>query len=329
MISETGLPWDLIPKGKDLIPTSTEPTGPHRFHWGLDVNRQPSLLYTIHNDDSSIVSSNLPKLQGIDIYITTSERCYLTITLSDQYYRDLFLEFCLLLIQAVETMPSNRDGLLLLVNRCWRWHNFLNTKQTHLLSLEQQQGLYSEATFLQEVLFPSIGIHSALQSWRGPYGSPHDFWLVPCNIEVKSTKQGGSGLIKVSSEDQLALNGASRLVLVHYKLSPNAEGGASLSDLLESISRLIDSTDPGSQQLFQSLIVEAGFSWNHDYSSCKWSIEAPQAYWVEGDFPRITPSSIPVGVGTVKYTIESSHISRFELQSGELNRLLHLNDYDN
>ena len=329
MISESSFPWDQIPKGRDLIPASIKPTGPHRFHWGLDVNRRPTLLYMINTDDTTSVSSNLPRLQGIEIYVTTSDQCYLTITLSDQYYRDIFLEFCLLLIQAVEITPSSRDGLLLLVNRCWRWQSFLNIKQNQLMSLEQQQGLYSESTFLKEVLFPSIGIHSALQTWRGPYGSPHDFWLATCNIEVKSTKQGGKNLIKVSSAEQLDLNGASKLILVHYILSLNSENGASLLDLMESISQLIDGTEPGSQQLFQSLIAEAGFSWNHDYNSSKWAVESVQSYWVEGDFPRITPSSILMGVGTVKYTIESSQISRFELRSGELNRLLHSNDYDN
>ncbi len=314
----SGFPWDAIPAGKDLIPVSDEVTGPHRFLWGLDTKRRPSLLYTLATSDQRIANVQLPELQGLEMFYQDYEKTYLVITLSDRYFIDIFHEFCQLLIAAAASTKTTHEALILIVNRCWRWHNFLNTRRNVILSPSRQQGLYAELHFLKNYLFPKLGIVRSLSSWRGPYESPQDFILDKSSIEVKSSAPSSSSRIRISSEFQLDNSGTQNLLLIHFLVGSNQEAGISLTTLIEDILQMIEIDAPSIKDLFQTLITEAGFSWQHDYSKNLWSVDGKTIYIVRDDFPRLTPATTPKSISGIRYSIDTAALASYVLSSEDL-----------
>lgn len=319
-------PWDSIPIGKDLIPITDKVTGPHRFLWGLDTDRRPCLLYTLNSINASSANAQLPKLQGLEIFYQKEEKVYLVITLTDRFYIDIFYEFCELLVSAVASEKTQTEAHILIVNRCWRWHNFLHSRRQEKLSISKQQGLFAELFILKDLLHPRIGIASALSAWRGPYDSPHDFVLDQCSIEVKSCSPNTSSLIQISSEFQLDNTDVQCLFLVLVQISSNDEDGVSLLDLIESIMDAIKLNAPSAQGLFQSLLTEAGFSWNHDYSDNRWQVDKSTCFAVRDDFPCITPNNMSSRIKGVRYSITTSALSEYVLSYQDLIQAIGYND---
>ena len=311
-------PWDAIPAGKDLIPVSDEVTGPHRFLWALDAARRPTLLYTLIKGEQHVANVQLPELQGLEMFYQENEKTYLVVTLSDRYFIDIFYEFCQLLINATASTKTTRDALILIVNRCWRWHNFLNTRRSEMLSPSRQQGLYAELYFLKNYLFPRLGIVNSLACWRGPYESPQDFILDHTSIEIKSSSPSSRSHIRISSEFQLEESGSQNLILIHFLIASNQEAGMSLTALIEDILRIIEIGAPNIQDLFQTLITEAGFSWQHDYSKYLWNVDGLTNYIVRGDFPRLTPATISSSLSSIRYSIDTAALSSYVLSSEDL-----------
>jgi len=311
-------PWDSIPSGKDLIPVTDEVIGPHRFLWGLDTDRRPCLLYTLDPFDAKPPHMQLPQLQGLEVFYQKEQRTYLVITLKDRFYIDIFHEFCQLLTSAVGSAQTQHEAHILIVNRCWRWHNFLHSRKNEMLSLSQQQGLFAELYFLKDFLFPHLGVACALPAWRGPYDSPQDFIFDHCSIEVKSCSPNTSYLLDISSEFQLDETDLQRLFLVQFQISSNDEQGISLTDLIASIIDAIELSAPSTQELFQSLITEAGFSWIHDYSNNRWHVDKVISFAVKNDFPRITPTNMSPLIQRVRYSVNTAGLAEYVLSSQDL-----------
>jgi hypothetical protein len=318
-------PWDSIPRGKDLIPVTDEVIGPHRFLWGLDTDRRPCLLYTLSPFYISSANMQLPKLQGLEVFYQKEQRAYLVITLTDRFFIDIFHEFCQLLISAAGNTQTQHEAHILLVNRCWRWHNFLHSRRIEMLSLSKQQGLFAELYFLKDFLFPSLGCACAVSAWRGPYDSPQDFVLDHCSIEVKSCSPNTSSLLEISSEFQLDDTDLEGLFLVQIQISNN-EDGITLIDLITSILDAIELSAPSTQGLFQALITESGFSWIHDYSSNRWTVNKITGFAVKNEFPRLTPKNMHPLIQRVRYSVNTAALSEYVLSSQDLVSIIASND---
>jgi hypothetical protein len=304
-------PWSDIPAGRDAIPVSEDPCTPHRFMWALQNKRYYTLLYLVNSEETIDVTLELPRLQSIDIYITPSSPCYLAISLLDSSFADIFLDLCNDLIESTRQKATREEGLVNLVNRCWRWQSLLYRKGSPLLTLQEQQGLFSELSFLVDHLSPSLGIARSLEMWQGPYGSYHDFVSGSIDIEIKSFRTAGVPRIRVSSEHQLEQPSHKDLYLVCYALSNDQSAGYSVSSIAEKISTLIAESAPSVSGLFQSLLDEAGFAWNHDYENSRWSIQSLSCYEVREGFPSIIRSSILPAVMHVEYDLNPLLLGEF------------------
>ena len=304
-------PWSDIPTGRDAIPASEDPSTPHRFMWALQNRRFYTLLYLIDLGESVDLNLELPRLQSIEIYITPSSPCYLAISLLDSSFADIFLDLCNDLIDSTRHKKTREEGLVNLINRCWRWQSLLYRKGSPLLSLQEQQGLFSEMSFLLNHLAPSLGISRSLEMWQGPYGSYHDFVSGSIDIEIKSIRTTGVPRIKVSSEHQLERPPNKDLFLVCYALSNDQSTGYSVNSIAEQLSALIAESAPSVSGLFQSLLDEAGFAWSHDYENSRWSIQSLSCYEVRAGFPSIIRSSILPAIMHVEYDLNPMLLGDF------------------
>ena len=299
----TSLPWSDIPSGKDAIPVSEDASTPHRFMWALQSKRYYTLLYLINSSESEALNIDLPRLQCVDVFVTPSSPCYLAISLLDSSYADIFLDLCNDLIGSTMLRSTRTDGLTNLINRCWRWQSLFYKRGSPLLSTEEQQGLFSELSFLVDSLVPSLGIRAALEMWQGPYGSFHDFVSKNYDVEIKSFRTIGTPRMRISSEYQLERPLDKRLYLACFALIHDNSVGISLTSLAERLSTLIADGCPSCSGLFQSLLDEAGFAWTHDYEGSRWSIRSQSFYEVADGFPTINRAMLDMAITHVEYDL--------------------------
>ena len=307
------LPWSSIPKGRDAIPVSEDSASPHRFMWALHNKKNYTLLYQTNDINPDKRGLDLPRLQSIDIYTTTSSPSYLAITLLDSSYADIFLDFCHDLITSTSCHSSREDGVRSIVNRCWRWQSLLFKRGSTLLSEQQQQGLFAELFFLLHYLFPILGPTSALEVWKGPYGAFHDFVTPDIDIEVKSFRSDGLPRIKISSEHQLEVLDHKKLYLVCFSMSRDSSAGLSLTSLADQLSNSIATSNPSALDLYQSLLNEAGFSWSHDYENSLWSIVTNLSFYIDKGFPIIARSSLDLAITHVEYHLNPLLLGNFSV----------------
>lgn len=190
-----------------------------------------------------------------------------------------------------------------------RWRRFWTPSSSELLTPEEQRGLFLEMLFMVEWLIPFMGAPSSVASWRGPYGSPHDFVLPGASVEVKSTISP-SRKHKINGFTQLDPLPSSKLFLFSSRLSEIPAGVSSLSRMVDRTQVLL-SPHPASLELFESALLAAGYDHrrSHEYSTPLSAID-PALYAVEENFPRLSSSSlsrgIPAGVVEVGYTVDLS-----------------------
>lgn len=188
-----------------------------------------------------------------------------------------------------------------------RWRRFWTPASSELLTAEEQRGLFLEILFMVDWLIPAMGVAEAVASWRGPYGSPHDFVLPDASVEVKSTISS-SRKHKISGFAQLEPLPLSKLFLFSSRLAEIPTGDSSLSRMVEQAQTLL-SSHPSSLELFESALLAAGYDHrqSHEYSTPIATI-APVLYEVAEDFPRLStsllPRGIPAGVVEIGYTVD-------------------------
>jgi len=86
----------------------------------------------------------------------------------------------------------------------------MRNKKIDKLRAFEQKGLIGELIFL-ELLMKEIGIKNSLESWKGQDKLSKDFLLSSVGIEVKAKQGGLKGEVQISSEDQLSMDGLSKL----------------------------------------------------------------------------------------------------------------------
>lgn len=157
--------------------------------------------------------------------------------------------------------------------------------QQQTLTTEREVGLYGELMVLN-ALASSIGPELALQSWLGPENEEHDFGLLTCDLEVKTTTQE-SRSHWISSATQLQPRPGIELRLVSIQLTPKFLGdGLTLPELVERVEVNFGRTAP----LFWKRLDECGLKREHfNLYKRQWALRSDVCeFVVEGDFPRVT-----------------------------------------
>ena len=189
-----------------------------------------------------------------------------------------------------------------------KWRRFWGHSPKEILPYEKILGLFAELWFLYNWLFKKMDVTRAINSWRGPFSSRHDFEMKGLSIEVKATTSQQSRVHKINGIDQLSPpeNGS----LMFFSLRIREEQGA--ENDLPSIVGLLQEKLKGninSLSKFENTLAVAGYSpvYNDEYLKLKFRIVDQRLFNVTNEFPRIITDSfvggLPSGVGTIEYTI--------------------------
>lgn len=228
-------------------------------------------------------------------------RGFVAVALVEPRLADLFDVLTADLAKALSApMPDHQQGLTL-VDRLEHWRDLFATYRGEELTIQARTGLYGELRWLQYLIESGMATDEAVRAWRGSPGGDQDFVYGSCAIEVKTGEADES--LRISNERQLDEGPFSTLMLVHNTVRVGDEG-RTLPEEVDVVRELVGADSPAGDQ-FETRLAQVGYSDVHRdrYDDVRYVHDAVQAYEVSGDFPRLSPATLPEGVHGVTYRI--------------------------
>ena len=318
-------PWDDIdspPTGSSRINARRVATETRwNLYWGVDADR--NVLLILQHSGGIERPRRLPRFNGLRVEVQpangrTDER--IVIRLTDREQRDVFSRFCLDVVEAVAFAKTEEQALERFLARTWRWHRLLRGARDGRLGDEEQKGLIGELVVLERCLLPVLGALDAVRCWTGPLGTPRDFEVSGVQVEAKARSQSVPR-VTISSEHQLASDGANKLFLHVTEVLISPEGGlgaVTVMDMANQVRSLLADRDISAVDPFESRLDAIGFDWTDDYSDRSWLIGDETLYEIREGFPRITPAMVQGGIEDVRYTLSLPACETFRIALGEL-----------
>lgn len=264
----------------------------------------------------------LPATGGMSVTIQAirgipSNQRVLVIELAEQSFKDLFAVFCADLINRLSDCDKVNDATTILIQRLTRWQYFLSIRQEGLTHAEQV-GLFGELWFLRDTLMPTVGM-SMVCAWTGAQRAPQDF-VIPgvCAAEVKTTEARSLQAVTINGEKQLDDTGLLRLFLVCIRLESEPHGDslvAVIRDLRAKTAAL-----PEIARVLERLLFDAGYMDLHAerYESMRFRVAESRVFRVRNEFPRIVPSGLVSGVGSVTYRLDLKSCDSYQCTMADL-----------
>lgn len=249
------------------------------------------------------VVSKLPRSGALasQVVAISDEDAEIRILLVDTMMASVFSPFVSNVIDETSNAASDDDAVARLVAQVERWQQ-LFSGGSRGLGPEHQRGLFGELWTMRHVLTGVVGVEHAVASWDGPDHDLRDFNFGGVAVEVKTTVSAPPAEVTISSERQLDDAPVDRLLLVVFELD-RATGASG-----DSLNAQVDSTlaaAGNARSALETKLLQYGYHDLHrdSYDSPRYVLRKLNFFEVEGDFPRITPSGLPAGVGGTKYRL--------------------------
>lgn len=267
--------------------------------------------------------NQLHKLKDIKIETLSDEqdksKKFLLILLLNKQHKDIFSTLCEDLIFGVSDVTSEQVLVEKLLDRLMKWQSLFEKVGKQGLSDEAQRGLYGEIYFLRFFINNTSDKIYCLKSWLGPEKSIQDFQYSNWAVEVKTTHGNNHQKIHITSERQLDDSIIEKIFLYHLSLDIRVGNGESLNSLIDDVLEILNENTVASN-LFKLKLLESGYYETHRplYEERGYTIRQENLYQVSGNFPRITESQIPIGVGDVRYSIVLSESEEWRINQEAL-----------
>ncbi|TGY41128.1 PD-(D/E)XK motif protein [Clostridium sartagoforme] len=232
----------------------------------------------------------------------------LTFKLLDKDKLTIFYKFCEDIIESTRNAKCS-SYLAYIIARWNKWRSMFKRQNTELLTENQVVGLIGELLFLRDYMIITYGKKDALISWGGPSKSHKDYEIKDTWYEIKTVRQGASK-VKISSIEQLDSNLEGNLVVYTLEATnENVEGCIRLNSLVNELLIIFEEFEMMS--LFQSKLIEVGYSCEEEYDNYNYRFINRTIYTVKEGFPRISLSDLIEGVVGVSYDISLENINKF------------------
>lgn len=231
---------------------------------------------------------------------------FLSVELLDDANRNVFSTLCEDLVYHAVLANDEHEMVQNVINLLEKWKNLFGRIRDSHLSLSEQQGLFGELCFIQE-LFRSDGISDmdAILTWVGTDKAVRDFRGPEWAVEVKTTATNTHDKITINGEAQLDETKVGSMWLAHYALEANNTAGCSLVDKVKETRQYIEDDLPV-LTAFNMKLLDTGYldSDQESYASRKYVIDFERFYRVSGDFPRIRQGELRGGVSITTYLVD-------------------------
>lgn len=238
-------------------------------------------------------------------------RTLCTIELADPSATDLFEVVVSDIVDAVVGQATVDAAVAALCVRLTRWQKFFERFGAGGLSPEHQLGLFGELWFMRHMLQRSST--QAVTAWTGPTAANQDFQLAGHAMEVKTSAANPLVELRISNLLQLDSRGLDGLSVAVLLVSRLANSSETLVEMVESVRTEVRTRTPEQSQELESKLFDEGYLDAHAplYTSMGYSPRQANYYLCEGDFPRLTPDTVPFGVGAVRYSVSLAAIATY------------------
>lgn len=229
---------------------------------------------------------------------------FLVVLLLNNQHKDVFSTLGEDLINKIADISDEDRLVKKIVSRLEKWKLLFEKIGRQGLSEEAQMGLFGELYFLRKFLNRSEDQDYCVNSWRGTEKAVQDFQFADWAVEVKTTHGKNQQKIYISNERQLDISLVPNIFLIHLSLELREGFGESLNQIVLDLNNTL-SKNPAAFSVFNLKLLEAGYFEHHReyYENTGYSIRQENIYKVTTDFPKITESMIPPGVGDVRYSL--------------------------
>lgn len=302
-------PWvSMPPNSKRRV----EEGAIHDLYWITDLRRNYGFF--IHSNLPFKDVENKLNLKGINVLKrnvpTGGGEFYLV--LNNEKDWELFKILCRDLTDAAIQTKDDKAMIASVESRLRRWQRLLEQENYHAMSVQQQMGLFSELTCLRDVVAHKLGFGRAVKAWVGPDYDKQDFVTDLSAVEVKSYQSSKGPTVTISSVNQL-WSGKPSTFLNAYALTPS-DSGKSVKDLAVEIHQWLG-PDVEMRELFETKLESYGyFSSLTNFPLATFLVDLIQIFEVAVDFPRIDPAYVAPEIPAVKYSLDLSRCSRFEIK---------------
>lgn len=264
--------------------------------------------------------SQLPQGRGFSTSSETFEGepgCWLSIVRKAQGPLDLFALMAADIVFAMQGDGGRDEGRLFqfLLARIRAWQHFMKTGREGL-NQEEELGLVGELAFLEAMITVGVPAELAVESWIGPDDGIQDFEIGHGAIEVKSTLSEEGFPVHIHSLEQLDDSERKPIIVAGCRFGLG-EGGCSLTRRIAAMRELLGN-ELAAGERFELLLLKAGYHDAHTGCYTRLFTGPEIMFWlVNGAFPRLTPSSVPVGIRSASYEIELEHAGNKIASLGE------------
>lgn len=185
---------------------------------------------------------------------------------------------------------------------------------------ERMLGLYGELVLLER-LASIVGLDRAIAAWSGPERGLHDFEAVGIALEVK-TSLGARGPVRVGSLDQLDASGLKTLALCRVVVVPD-DGGIDLSTLVSSVRSAAAAKGQSVRRALDQRLLMSGYIDPEAGAvpSDRLTVSEVEAYYVRGDFPRLTREAVGTAILAAEYTLDVTTAADYRLTTEALEQV--------
>lgn len=200
------------------------------------------------------------------------------------------------------------------VERVKYWRELFASKRREMLADGPLRGFIGELLFLRRHAIPRKGAATAISSWAGPVRGTKDFRFAEVHVEVKAV--AGDDAVAISSLGQLEAEGAYlSLAVVPVQLRSSAgPDSISVAHLVES---LREQCNEGSRAILEQKLTVYGYTDLPEYANIHFDSEAFSFFAVRGEFPRLTRTSVPIGIVGCEYVLLQSALKPFVVDDWE------------
>lgn len=230
------------------------------------------------------------------------------ITLMDSEY---FEEFSILVESLVSTAldkPNETLALRAQVSAFEQWVAFYRRSQG--FNLSAARGVFGELVILrlrQEQ--NQLSWTEALESWKGPFGSPQDFIFGAKLAEEVKTINTSAKRVKINGVEQLNFHGDLSLTILTVRDSTESGSGETITT---TIGRLRSELTPAQKELLQERLELVGFDAESELATSRYfEVVEIATYAVVGGFPKIDDRSLSEAIDGVEYHLKISAIEEF------------------
>ena len=289
----------------------------HQLDFFIDYALNGNRELIIEAKDIAFNFPELPFFENLEvIFDQTPGGARIGLTLTDEHLFKSFSVMCFDIAERSKSGKSLEDSFMIALDCLRDWSELFKRRGKIGVTRNEVIGLWGELYCLDAILLSNVANDELIiQGWRGPNGDQRDIGFNKTRIEVKTQLATKAISLRITSLDQLD-DGGNNLKLILNRITPS-DKGLSVIDLAQ---RLFQRFEPNrnAHSEFERKIILAGL--NEDLGVCheKFDIDERLIYEVSECFPKLTLSTVPVGIKAAEYEISGAAISSFQINWDQL-----------